>query len=141
MKIRTAPLSTGKKFSVKLENTSAVGGRNAAAAATLFAPQGQETGAGAASTVAVDVTAGTADVTDAVVSLDVPEGWRATPAAAVDRIPAGTTRRVEVEVTPAKDAEAGEARITALTRYRSAGESRTAVQRFATAVMPAAAHR
>ncbi|MFJ6435768.1 NPCBM/NEW2 domain-containing protein [Streptomyces sp. NPDC091416] len=137
VKIKTAPLSTGRKFSVKLENTSAVGGRDAAANAVLSAPQGQETGAGAASTVAVDVTAGTADVTDAVVSLDVPEGWRATPAAAVDRIPAGTTRRVEVQVTPAKDAGAGEARITALTRYRSAGESRTAVRRFATAVMPA----
>ncbi|MER6120751.1 NPCBM/NEW2 domain-containing protein [Streptomyces sp. NPDC001743] len=137
VKIRTAPLSTDQEFSVKLENTSAVGGRRAAANATLSAPQGQEIGAGAAGTVAVDVTAGTADVTDAEVSLDVPEGWRATPAATVDRIAAGTTRRVEVRVTPPKDAKAGEARITALTRYRSAGESRTALQRIAAAVMPA----
>lgn len=136
VKIKTAPLSTGKKFSVKLERTSAVGGRNAAATATVSAPQGQEVGAGAPATVAVDVTAGKADVTDAVVSLDVPKGWQATLAKAVQRIPAGTTRRVEVSVTPAKDAAAGEARITALARYRSAGESRTAVQRIAAAVMP-----
>ncbi|MFF1925301.1 NPCBM/NEW2 domain-containing protein [Streptomyces sp. NPDC058221] len=136
VKIKTAPLSTGSKFSVKLENTSAVGGRNAAATATVSAPQGQEIGAGAPATVDVDVTAGRSDVTDATVSLDVPEGWQVTPAPAVHRIPAGTTRRVEVSVTPAKDAAVGEARITALARYRSAGESRTAVQRIAAAVMP-----
>ncbi|MFD7720841.1 NPCBM/NEW2 domain-containing protein [Streptomyces sp. NPDC059814] len=137
VKIKTAPLSTGKKFSVKLEKTSAVGGRNAAATATVSAPQGQEIGAGATGTVAVDVTAGKADVTDAAVSLDVPEGWKTTPAPAVHRIPAGTTRRVEVSVTPAKDAAPGEARITARARYRSAGESRTAVRRIAAGVMPA----
>lgn len=136
VKIKTAPLSTGKKFSVRLENASAVGGRNAAATATVSAPQGQEAGAGAPATVAVDVTAGKADVTDATVSLDVPEGWRAAPAGTVRRIPAGTTRRVEVSVTPAKDAALGEARLTAHVRYRSAGESRTAVQRIAAAVMP-----
>ncbi|MFG2599765.1 NPCBM/NEW2 domain-containing protein [Streptomyces sp. NPDC048462] len=136
VKIKTAPLSTGKKFSVRLENASAVGGRNAAATATVSAPQGQEAGAGAPATVAVDVTAGKADVTDATVSLDVPEGWRAVPAGTVRRIPAGTTRRVEVSVTPAKDAALGEARLTAHVRYRSAGESRTAVQRIAAAVMP-----
>lgn len=137
VKIKTAPLPTGKKFSVKLERTSAVGGRNAAATAAVSAPQGQEIGAGATGTVTVDVTAGKADVTDAAVSLDVPEGWQAAPAATVARIPAGTTRRVEVQVTPAKDAAVGEARITALARYRSAGESRTAVRRFAASVMPA----
>ncbi|NED79003.1 DUF5110 domain-containing protein [Streptomyces sp. SID11233] len=136
VKIKTAPLSTGRKFSVKLEDTSAVGGRNAAATAAVSAPRGQEIGAGAPATVAVDVTAGRSDVTDAAVSLAVPEGWKATPAAAVRRIPAGTTRRVEVSVTPAKDATVGEARITALARYRSAGESRTAVQRIAASVMP-----
>ncbi|MFJ4916664.1 NPCBM/NEW2 domain-containing protein [Streptomyces sp. NPDC088726] len=136
VKIKTAPLSTGKKFSVKLENASAVGGRNAGATAAVSAPRGQETGAGAPATVAVDVTAGRSDITDAAVSLDVPQGWKATPAAAVRRIPAGTTRRVEVSVTPSKDATVGEARITALARYRSAGESRTAAQRIAVSVMP-----
>ncbi|MES9507545.1 NPCBM/NEW2 domain-containing protein [Streptomyces sp. NPDC000609] len=136
VKIKTAPLSTGKKFSVKLKNTSAVGGRNAGADAVVSAPSGQEVGAGAGSTVAVDVTAGRSDVTDAEVGLDVPEGWQVARTTKVARIPAGTTRRVEVSVTPAKDAGAGEARITALVRYRSAGESRTATQRFAAGVMP-----
>ncbi|MFJ8377245.1 NPCBM/NEW2 domain-containing protein [Streptomyces sp. NPDC094461] len=136
VKIRTAPLSTGKKFSVKLKNTSAVGGRNAGADAVVSVPSGQEVGAGTGSTVAVDVTAGRSDVTDAEVGLDVPEGWQAARSTKVARIPAGTTRRVEVSVTPAKDAAAGEARITALVRYRSAGESRTATQRFAAGVMP-----
>ncbi|SFX46150.1 NPCBM-associated, NEW3 domain of alpha-galactosidase [Streptomyces atratus] len=75
-------------------------------------------------------------MTDAQVGLEVPEGWQVARTATVDRIPAGTTRRVEVSLTPAKDATAGEARITALVRYRSAGESRTATQRFATGVMP-----
>ncbi|MFI9035721.1 NPCBM/NEW2 domain-containing protein [Streptomyces sp. NPDC053726] len=136
VKIKTAPLSTDRKFSVKLEKTSAVGGRNAAATAVVSAPAGQEIGAGAEGTVAVDVTAGNADVTDAAVTLDVPEGWQVAQAVTVDRIPAGTTRRVEVSVTPAKDATAGEARITALARYRAAGEARTTVQRFAAGVMP-----
>ncbi|MEU2025191.1 NPCBM/NEW2 domain-containing protein [Streptomyces sp. NPDC016469] len=137
VKIKTAPLPTDRKFSVKLQHASAVGGRDAAATATVTAPRGQEAGAGAPSTVGVDVTAGKADVTDASVTLDVPEGWQATPAAPVERIPAGTTRRVEVRVTPAKDAKAGEARLTALARYRSAGESRTAGERLAVSVMPA----
>ncbi|WP_406380331.1 NPCBM/NEW2 domain-containing protein [Streptomyces sp. NBC_01618] len=136
VKIKTAPLSTDKQFSVKLKGTSAVGGRNAAATAVVSAPAGQELGAGAEGTVAVDVTAGSTDVTDAAVTLAVPDGWQVAPVATVDRIPAGTTRRVEVSVTPAKDAAAGEARITALARYRSAGESRTTAQRFAAAVMP-----
>ncbi|MFJ2920474.1 NPCBM/NEW2 domain-containing protein [Streptomyces sp. NPDC087307] len=136
VKIKTAPLSTGKKFSVKLKNTSAVGGRNAGADAVVSVPSGQEVGAGTGSTVAVDVTAGRSDVTDAEVGLDVPEGWQAARSTKVARIPAGTTRRVEVSVTPAKDAAAGEARITALVRYRSAGESRTATQRFDAGVMP-----
>ncbi|MDK0518570.1 NPCBM/NEW2 domain-containing protein [Streptomyces sp. ML-6] len=136
VKIKTGKLSTDKKFAVKLKGTSAVGGRDAAATAALAAPAGQEVGAGTGSTIAVDVTAGTADVTDAEVTLDVPEGWRVARPATVDRVPAGTTRRVELTVTPAKDAEAGEAGITAVARYRSAGESRTAVQRFAAAVMP-----
>ncbi|MER6105493.1 NPCBM/NEW2 domain-containing protein [Streptomyces sp. NPDC001832] len=137
VKIKTAPFSTDREFSVKLKRTSAVGGRNAAATAVVSVPAGQEVGAGAGGTVAIDVTAGSTDVTDAEVTLDVPDGWQVARAATVDRIPAGTTRRVEVPVTPAKDATAGEARITARARYRSAGESRTAVQRFAAAVMPA----
>ncbi|MCX5159160.1 NPCBM/NEW2 domain-containing protein [Streptomyces sp. NBC_00264] len=136
VKIKTAPLSTAKAFSVKLKHTSAVGGRTAEANAAVSAPAGQELGAGAGGTVTVDVTAGRADVTDAEVGMDVPEGWQVDRPAKVDRIPAGTTRRVEVSVTPAKDATAGEARITALVRYRSAGEARTATQRFAAAVMP-----
>ncbi|MFJ2624243.1 NPCBM/NEW2 domain-containing protein [Streptomyces sp. NPDC087532] len=136
VKIKTLPLPTDKKFSVKLRGTSAVGGRNAAATAVVSAPAGQEIGAGTEGAVAVDVTAGDADVTDAAVTLDVPEGWQVARPATVDRIPAGTTRRVEVSVTPAKDATAGEARLTALSRYRAAGEPRTAVQRFAAGVMP-----
>jgi hypothetical protein len=67
--------------------------------------------------------------------VDVPAGWRAAPVT-VDRIPAGTTRRVEVAVTPARDAKPGEATLTAAVRYGAAGQLRTAVQRFAVAVMP-----
>ncbi|MGW5271768.1 NPCBM/NEW2 domain-containing protein [Streptomyces sp. NPDC004044] len=136
VKIKTAPLSTDREFSLKLKDTSAVGGRKASATAVVSAPDAQEVGAGVEGTVAVDVTAGSADVTDAAVTLDVPEGWQVTPATTVDRIPAGTTRRVELAVTPAKDSVAGEARITAVARYRAADEDRTAVQRFAAGVMP-----
>ncbi len=136
VRIKTAPLPTDRKFSVKLKRTSAVGGRDAAAAAAVSAPAGQELGAGTEGALAVDVTAGAADLTDATVSLDVPDGWRAAPAGPVGRIPAGATRRVEISVTPPKDAPAGEARITAAVRYRASGESRTAVQRLAAAVMP-----
>ncbi|MET9586194.1 NPCBM/NEW2 domain-containing protein [Streptomyces sp. NPDC006539] len=136
VKIKTAPLSTDRKFGLKLEGTSAVGGRKASTTAVVSAPDAQEVGAGVEGTVAVDVTAGSADVTSAAVTLDVPEGWQVTPAKTVDRIPAGTTRRVELAVTPAKDAVAGEARITAVARYRAAGEVRTTVQRFAAGVMP-----
>ena len=136
VKIKTAPLSTDRKFGLKLEGTSAVGGRKASTTAVVSAPDAQEVGAGVEGTVAVDVTAGSADVTSAAVTLDVPEGWQVTPAKTVDRVPAGTTRRVELAVTPARDAVAGEARITAVARYRAAGEVRTTVQRFAAGVMP-----
>ncbi|NEE42729.1 glycoside hydrolase, partial [Streptomyces sp. SID7982] len=54
------------------------------------------------------------------------------------RIPAGATRRVEVALTPAKDAEVRETRLTALARYRVAGETRTSQQRLAVSVLPPA---
>ncbi len=75
--------------------------------------------------------------TDDEVTLDAPEGWTAV-AATAGTIPAGTTRRVEVALTPGKDAKPGEQPLTARVRHRSAGQERTAVQRFALGVMPEA---
>ncbi|MFI8160959.1 NPCBM/NEW2 domain-containing protein [Streptomyces microflavus] len=134
--VKTAPLRTDKKFTVKLSGTSAVGGKKASAAAVLSAPTGQEAGAGAPGQVQVDITAGSADLTDASVTLQVPAGWKSTPAKVPGRIPAGATRRVAVEVTPAKDAEVRETRLTALARYRAAGDARTTEQRLALSVLP-----
>ncbi|MFC9244216.1 NPCBM/NEW2 domain-containing protein [Streptomyces sp. NPDC057136] len=136
VKIKTEPLSTAREFTVTLANASAVGGKRPGATAVVSAPDAQEMGAGVVGTVSVDVAAGSADLTGTTVTLDVPEGWQVTPSATVARIPAGTTRRVEVAVTPARDATAGEARITALARYGAAGESRTTAQRLAVGVMP-----
>ncbi|MEU4131556.1 NPCBM/NEW2 domain-containing protein [Streptomyces wuyuanensis] len=135
VRVKTAALPTDRAFALELEDTAAVGGAVPGAAAVATAPAGQELGAGTTGNVAVDVTAGSRDATGVSVSVDVPAGWRAAPVT-VDRIPAGTTRRVEVEVTPAKDAEPGEATLTAAVRYGAAGQLRTAVQRFAVAVMP-----
>ncbi|MEU0763045.1 NPCBM/NEW2 domain-containing protein [Streptomyces microflavus] len=134
--VKTAPLRTDKKFTVKLSGTSAVGGKKASAAAVLSAPAGQEAGAGTPGQVQVDLTAGSADLTDASVTLQVPAGWKSTPAKVPGRIPAGATRRVAVEVTPAKDAEVRETRLTALARYRAAGDARTTEQRLALSVLP-----
>lgn len=134
--VKTAPLRTDKKFTVKLSGTSAVGGKKASAAAVLSAPAGQEADAGTPGQVQVDLTAGSADLTDASVTLQVPAGWKSTPAKVPGRIPAGTTRRVAVEVTPAKDAEVRETRLTALARYRAAGDARTTEQRLALSVLP-----
>lgn len=134
--VKTAPLRTDEKFIVKLSGTSAVGGKKASAAAVLSAPAGQEAGAGTPGQVQVDLTAGSADLTDASVTLQVPAGWKSTPAKVPGRIPAGTTRRVAVEVTPAKDAEVRETRLTALARYRAAGDARTTEQRLALSVLP-----
>ncbi|MFW3465416.1 NPCBM/NEW2 domain-containing protein [Streptomyces microflavus] len=134
--VKTAPLRTDKKFTVKLSGTSAVGGKKASAAAVLSAPTGQEAGAGTPGQVQVDITAGSADLTDASVTLQVPAGWKSTPAKVPGRIPAGATRRVAVEVTPAKDAEVRETRLTALARYRAAGDARTTEQRLALSVLP-----
>ncbi|MEU3298504.1 NPCBM/NEW2 domain-containing protein [Streptomyces sp. NPDC006678] len=136
VKVKTAALPTDRGFELELEDTAAVGGAVPGSAAVVAAPAGQELAAGAPGKVAVDVTAGARDATDVSVSLDTPAGWQVTPAASVDRIPAGTTRRVEVAVTPARDAEPGAATLTATARYRAAGEPRTAVQRFAAGVMP-----
>ncbi|MFF0557272.1 NPCBM/NEW2 domain-containing protein [Streptomyces sp. NPDC004266] len=139
VRIKTAAQSTGRAFELRLTDTSAVGGTVPGASAVLTAPTGQELGAGTPGTVAVDVTAGTRDATDVRVSLGAPAGWQVTPAAPIARVPAGTTRRVEVAVTPAADAKPGEAAtFTATTRYRAAGTDRTAVQRFAVGVMPPA---
>ncbi|MDG4858611.1 glycoside hydrolase family 31 protein [Streptomyces sp. T-3] len=134
--VKTPSLRTDRAFALELDDTSAIGGAVPGAQATLAAPAGQELGAGVAGKVTVDVTAGSKDATGVRVGLDVPEGWQVTPAATVDRIPAHTTKRVEVTVTPAKDARPGETTLTATARYRAAGQDRTSVQRFATAVMP-----
>ncbi|MFD8732645.1 NPCBM/NEW2 domain-containing protein [Streptomyces sp. NPDC059611] len=134
--IKTAPLRTDKKFTVKLSGASAVGGKKASASAVLSAPTGQEAGAGTPGQVQVDITAGSADLTDAAVTLQVPAGWKSATAKVPGRIPAGATRRVAVEVTPAKDAEVRETRLTALARYRAAGDARTSEQRLALSVLP-----
>ncbi|MFF8609344.1 NPCBM/NEW2 domain-containing protein [Streptomyces sp. NPDC015346] len=136
VKVKTADQRTDRGLTLTLKDTSAVGGAVPGAAATLAVAPGQELGAGAPGTVAVDVTAGTRDATGVEVSLTAPAGWQVTPAAPVERIPAGTTRRVEVSVTPAEEAEPGEATLTATARHRSAGQDRTALQRFAVGVMP-----
>lgn len=134
--VKTAPLSTAKKFTVKLLGTSAVGGKKASAAASLTAPTGQEAGAGTPGTVQVDVTAGSSALTDTTVSLKVPEGWKAVTAKVPGRIPAGATRRVAVALTPAEDAGVRETTLTALARYRAADDDRTSQQRLAVSVMP-----
>lgn len=136
VQVKTPSLRTDRGFELELEDTSAVGGATPGAAASVTVPAGQELGAGAPGTVAVDVTAGVRDATGVEVSLNAPAGWQVTPAKTVDRIPAGTTRRVEVAVTPAGDAKPGEATLTATARHRAAGVDRTAVQRFAVGVMP-----
>ncbi|MBT2510423.1 NPCBM/NEW2 domain-containing protein [Streptomyces sp. ISL-98] len=136
VKVKTAPRATDSAFELELQDTSAVGGAVPGASATVSVPAGQELGAGTAGKVAVDITAGTKDATGVEVSLDAPEGWQVTPAEPVGRIAAGTTRRVEVGVTPAKSAKAGETTLTATARHRAAGQERTAVQRFAVGVMP-----
>ncbi|MFB7452658.1 NPCBM/NEW2 domain-containing protein [Streptomyces sp. NPDC056194] len=138
VRVKTAALSTDRAFELRLIETSAVGGAVPGASAVLATPTGQELGAGTPGTVAVDVTAGTRDATDVRVSLDVPAGWQVTPAAPIARVPAGTTRRVEVAVTPAVDAKPGEATLTATARHRAAGTDRRAVQRFTVGVMPPA---
>ncbi len=136
VRVKTTARPTDRGFEVLLKDTSAVGGAVRGASATVAAPTGQELGAGAPGTVAVDVTAGSRDATDVRVSVAVPDGWRAAPAAPIARVPAGTTRRVEVAVTPAADAKPGEATLTATVRHRAAGTDRTALQRFAAGVMP-----
>ncbi|MFE0641403.1 NPCBM/NEW2 domain-containing protein [Streptomyces sp. NPDC058877] len=138
VRVKTTALSTDRGFELRLTDTSAVGGAVPGASAVLAVPSGQELGAGTPGTVAVDVTAGTRDATDVRVSLDVPAGWRVTPPASLARVRAGTTRRVEVAVTPAADAEPGEDTLTATVRHRAAGVDRTSVQRFAVGVMPPA---
>ncbi|MEV0093018.1 NPCBM/NEW2 domain-containing protein [Streptomyces sp. NPDC050738] len=136
VKVKTASLRTDTPFEVKLKDAAAVGGAHPGAAATLAVAPGQELGAGVAGKVAVDVTAGNSDATGAGVTLTAPAGWSVTPSAAVGRIPAGTTRRVEVAVTPAKDATPGDTALGAVVRYRSAGQDRTATQQFGASVMP-----
>ncbi|MET9495913.1 NPCBM/NEW2 domain-containing protein, partial [Streptomyces sp. NPDC006552] len=134
--VKTGKLSTRHAFTLDLRSTAAVGGAVPGAAAAVSAPAAQETGAGVAQQVAVDVTAGTRDATDVAVSLAAPDGWRAGAAATLGRVPAGTTRRVELTVTPAKDAPLGEQALTATTRYRSAGQQRTAHGHFGVSVVP-----
>ncbi|MFE7776801.1 NPCBM/NEW2 domain-containing protein [Streptomyces sp. NPDC057445] len=136
VRVRTAALRTDRAFALELENTSAVGGAVPGAAAVVAAPAGQELGAGTRGRIAVDVTAGSRDVTGVSVSLDAPAGWHVEPVATTDRIPAGTTKRIEVTATPGQDAAVGEATLGATVRYRAAGQSRTAGERFAVSVVP-----
>ncbi|MFJ8822111.1 NPCBM/NEW2 domain-containing protein [Streptomyces sp. NPDC102467] len=134
--VKTGKLSTRHAFTLDLRDTAAVGGAVPGAAAAVSAPVEQEVGAGVGGKVAVDVTAGTKDATDVSVALGVPDGWRADDAVTVGRVPAGTTRRVELAVTPAKDAAPGEQALTATTRYRAAGQQRVAQGHFGVSVMP-----
>lgn len=138
VRVKTAALPTDRAFELRLTDTSAVGGAVPGATAVVTAQGGQTLGAGTPGTVAVDVTAGTQDATNVQVALGVPAGWQATPPAPVDRVPAGTTRRVQVAVTPAADAEPGDdVALTATARYQAAGADRTAVQRFAVGITSA----
>ncbi|WP_406859896.1 NPCBM/NEW2 domain-containing protein [Streptomyces sp. HUAS MG47] len=136
VRVKTAALRTDRPFALTLHDTAAVGGAVPGAAASVAAPTGQELGAGVPGTVAVDVTAGSRDATGVDVTVAAPEGWQVEPAARIDRLPAGTTRRVEVTVTPSKEAVPGESTLTATVRHRSAGQDRVAVQRFAVGVVP-----
>ncbi|MFJ9828005.1 NPCBM/NEW2 domain-containing protein [Streptomyces sp. NPDC101160] len=136
VQVKTGAQRTDRGFTLELDDTSAVGGAVPGAAATVTAPTGQELGAGVPGTVAVDVTAGTRDATGVQVALTAPAGWQVAPAAPIDRIPAGATRRVALSVTPAKGAVPGETVLTASVRHRAAGVDRTALQRFAVGVMP-----
>ncbi|QNS07184.1 NPCBM/NEW2 domain-containing protein [Streptomyces xanthii] len=136
VRVKTGKLSTSRAFTLDLKDTAAVGGAVPGADAAVTAPAGQELGAGADGKVAVDVTAGTRDATGVSVALTAPDGWRAGDAVTVDRIAAGTTRRVEVPLTPAADAKAGEQALTATARYDASGQGRTAQGRFAVSVMP-----
>ncbi|MFC8509260.1 NPCBM/NEW2 domain-containing protein [Streptomyces sp. NPDC057411] len=136
VRVKTTAQRTDRAFTLLLTGTSAVGGAVAGAPAAVAAAVGQELGAGTPGTVAVDVTAGSRDALGVEVGLTAPAGWQVTPAARIARIPAGTTRRVEVAVTPARDAAPGEATLTATVRHRAAGVDRTATQRFAVGVMP-----
>ncbi|MGW1000258.1 NPCBM/NEW2 domain-containing protein [Streptomyces sp. NPDC002520] len=134
--VKTGTRSTSEPFELKLGGTSAVGGAPPGAPAVVTAPADSELGAGVPGKVSVDVTAGTKDATDVRIGLDAPDGWQVTAPAPIDGIPAGTTRRVDVTVTPDKDANPGEATLTATARYRAAGRDRTSTQAFAVAVMP-----
>ncbi|MFJ9041256.1 NPCBM/NEW2 domain-containing protein [Streptomyces sp. NPDC102406] len=134
--VKTGKQSTRHAFTLDLRDTAAVGGAVPGAAAAVSAPAGQEVGAGADGKIAVDVTAGTQDATDVSVALAAPDGWRAGDAVTVDRVPAGTTRRVELAVTPAGEARPGEQALTASVRYRAAGQQRTAQGHFGVSVMP-----
>ncbi|MYT72935.1 MULTISPECIES: NPCBM/NEW2 domain-containing protein [unclassified Streptomyces] len=136
VRVKTGTLSTGRAFTVDLRDTAAVGGAAPGAEAAVSGAVDQELGAGVTGTVAVDVTAGNKDATDVTVGVDAPEGWTAGDPVTVGRIPAGTTRRVDVAVAPGADAKPGERALTATARYRSAGQQHTAQGHFAVAVMP-----
>ncbi|MZD08883.1 DUF5110 domain-containing protein [Streptomyces sp. SID5785] len=136
VRVKTGKQSTSRGFTLDLKDTAAVGGAVPGAGAAVSAPAGQELGAGTAGTVAVDVTAGSRDASDVTVSLDAPDGWRTGDAVTVHRIAAGTTRRVEVPVTPAADARSGEQTLTAAVRHVAGGTARTASARFGVSVMP-----
>ncbi|MFB7517101.1 NPCBM/NEW2 domain-containing protein [Streptomyces sp. NPDC056144] len=138
VRVKTAALPTDRAFELRLTDTSAVGGAVPGATAVVTARGGQTLGQGTPGTVAVDVTAGTQDATNVQVALGVPAGWQVAQPAGVDRVPAGTTRRVQVAVTPAAGAKPGDdVALTATARYQAAGTDRTAVQRFAVGITSA----
>ncbi|WP_263171665.1 NPCBM/NEW2 domain-containing protein [Streptomyces sp. SCSIO ZS0520] len=134
--VKTAPRSTGRPFTLHAEDTSAVGGKVPGAGAGVSAPSGQEIPVGTASTVRFGVTAGTRDATGVRLALDLPEGWRAEPLKDLRRIPAGTTAKVDVKVTPPADAESGERTLKVRARYTAAGEDRAVLGAFGVAAVP-----
>ncbi|MDJ0344587.1 glycoside hydrolase family 31 protein [Streptomyces sp. H10-C2] len=136
VQVKTASLSTAKAFRLRLLGASAIGGKVPGAAAVVASPSGQEVGAGVPGTVPVDVTAGSRDATGVHVTLSAPAGWTVSAPAPVDRIPAGTTRRVQVGLTPPQGAPPRETVLTATAAYRSAGRDRAVAQPFAVSAMP-----
>lgn len=136
VQVKTTSLTTAKAFALRLLGASALGGKAPGSAAVVSSPPAQEVGAGVPATVPVDVTAGGRDATGVQVTLTAPAGWSVTAPAPVDRVPAGTTRRVQVTVTPPRDAAPGETVLKASAAYRTAGQARVTAQPFAVSTMP-----
>ncbi|MFJ5613502.1 NPCBM/NEW2 domain-containing protein [Streptomyces sp. NPDC093221] len=137
VRVKTATRSTAQAFRLRLAGSSALGGRVPGSAAVVSAPAGQETGAGVASDVAVDLTAGKLPVVGAKVSLRAPDGWKVSAPQTVPVLTAGNTKRLRFSVTPPAGVTAGQTVLTARADYLSSAPGRVAVQPFAVAAMPA----